>query len=43
MFEVTQNRKTKKNFMLYYDKLLEKYYNFKKKDLIKHLKKISEY
>lgn len=43
MFEVTQNRKTQKKFKLYYDKLLEKYYNLKTKDLIKHLKKISKY
>ena len=43
MFAVTQNYKINNEFKLYYKQLLEKYYNLNKKDLIKHLKKISKY
>ena len=43
MFAVNQNYKINNEFKLYYKQLLEKYYNLNKKDLIKHLKKISKY
>ena len=43
IFEVTQNYEMKKEFKLYYKQLLEIYYKLNKKDLIKHLRKISKY